>query len=88
MGLNFGDYIVTARSAKNLSRSELARRVGITPQYMMDIERGRIIPNEEKISKLVEVLGCEEKVLFKLADKLPLRIIEKIKKKYYGDLEI
>ena len=82
----FADYIVSKRSEMNLSRSEMSRRVGITPQYAMDIERGQAIPSEDKIEKLVEVLDLNERIAFKLADRMPTRYYEEAKKRYYGEL--
>jgi transcriptional regulator with XRE-family HTH domain len=79
----FGHFIEISRKDKGLSKSELARRLSITPQYMADIERGRMIPSEEKIEKLVTALELNEREAFQLADKLPLRIIDEAKQQYY-----
>ncbi|MED1864784.1 helix-turn-helix transcriptional regulator [Fictibacillus nanhaiensis] len=79
----FGRFIEMSRNQKGLSKSELARRLSITPQYMADIEKGRMIPSEEKIEKLVKTLELNEKEAFKLADKLPLRVLAEAKQHYY-----
>jgi transcriptional regulator with XRE-family HTH domain len=79
----FGTFIETSRKQKGLSKSELARRLNITPQYMADIEKGRMIPSEEKIEKLVITLELNEKETFKLADKLPLRVLAEAKQEFY-----
>lgn len=83
----FAEYIVAKRSEikPNLSRSEMARRCGFTPQYAMDIERGLMIPTEDKIESLVNVLELDERLAFKLADKLPTRIYEKAKEEYFKE---
>ena len=81
----FGEYIIAKRAEINLGRSEMARRAGITPQYAMTIERGLSIPSEDIIEKLVEVLGLNERLAFKLADKIPLRYYEAAKRKYYKE---
>lgn len=83
--MNFGAYIKKARETNKISKSELARRIGVTPQYMADIERGHVLPSEEKIEKLVAILEIDERTAFKLADKLPLRIIKEMKKTYYKE---
>ena len=83
--MDFADYIKSARAEKNLTRSEMSRRVGITPQYAMDIERGLAIPSEDKIEKIVEVLDLDEKTAFRLADRLPTRYYEEAKKKYFEE---
>lgn len=81
--MEFADYIKSLRAEKNLTRSEMARRAGFTPQYAMSIERGILIPSEEYIEKLVEVLDGDEVTAFKLADKMPVRCYEEAKKRYY-----
>jgi transcriptional regulator with XRE-family HTH domain len=81
---SFGLLIHKARVSKSLTKSELSRRVGITPQYVTDIENGRTVPSEGKLELLVNILELNEKDAFKLADKIPLRIIEKAKKEFYG----
>lgn len=80
----FAELIKHKRAEKKLSRSEMARRAGFTPQYAMDIERGRIIPNEDKIEQLINVLELDERLAFKLADKIPSRVYEKAKKEYFN----
>jgi transcriptional regulator with XRE-family HTH domain len=80
---DFGTFIERSRKSKGLSKSELARRLCITPQYMADIEKGRMIPSEEKIEKLVKALELNEREAFKLADKLPLRVLAEAKQEYY-----
>jgi transcriptional regulator with XRE-family HTH domain len=82
--MTFADYIKAKRSEKNLSRSEMARRCEITPQYAMEIERGNMIPSEDKIEQLVNVLELDERIAFKLADKIPTRIYEQAKKDYFN----
>jgi transcriptional regulator with XRE-family HTH domain len=81
----FADLIKAKRAELNLSRSEMARRAGFTPQYAMDIERGYVIPTEDKIESLVSVLDLDERLAFKLADKIPQRIYEEAKKKFFKE---
>jgi transcriptional regulator with XRE-family HTH domain len=83
--MTFAEYIKAKRAEKNISRSEMARRAGFTPQYAMDIERGHIIPTEDKIESLVGVLELDERLAFKLADKLPIRLYEEAKEKYFNE---
>jgi transcriptional regulator with XRE-family HTH domain len=82
MSSSFGLHIQKGRIAKGLRKSELARRLNITPQYLADIENGSI-PSEEVIEKLVDALELDEKETFKLADKLPIRVLAKAKIEYY-----
>lgn len=83
--LSFGGHIKEGRIIKNLSKSELARRVGITPQYITDIETDRVVPVEDKIQRLVEVLDLDEKDTYKLANKIPVKIYERAKSNYFKE---
>jgi transcriptional regulator with XRE-family HTH domain len=86
MNRNFGEHIQFHRLAKHLNKSETARRVGITPQYVRDIEDNRTVPSEEVIEVLVGVLDMDERETFKMAGKIPSRILELAKKQFYeGD---
>lgn len=80
--MTFADYVSRGRGNKRLSKSELARRTEITPQYMTDIEKGTI-PSEEIIERLVGALELDERTAFMLADKLPPRVMAQAKRDYY-----
>lgn len=83
----FAEYILAKRAEMkpNMSRSEMAKRAGFTPQYAMAIERGDMIPSEDKIEALIDVLNLDEKTAFRLADKIPTRIYEKAKEEYFKE---
>lgn len=84
----FGDYIRNGRNEMKLKKTELAKYTGITSQYVFYIEDNKIIPSEDVIKRLVSILDLNEKVAFKLADKLPLDLIDKVKMEYYDGVEI
>jgi transcriptional regulator with XRE-family HTH domain len=50
----------------------------------MEIERGHMIPTEDKIETIANVLELDEKQAFQLADKIPLRVYEKAKDEYFN----
>lgn len=85
--MTFGEYITQARTAKKLRKSELAKKTGISAQYVMFIEDDKMIPSEDVIQKLIGILELNEKLAFKLADKLPPEVIEQAKIEYYGDVD-
>lgn len=67
--LNFGEYIKSKRLEKGISLRELASKIGISPSYMSDIEKGRRnAPNKEKVDKIAEVLFYSEEEIEKLHD--------------------
>ena len=47
-----GEVIREARVARNMSLRELAKRVGITPSYVSDIENDRRVPAEDVLRAL------------------------------------
>lgn len=67
--MNFGEYIKSKRLEKGISLRELASKIGISPSYMSDIEKGRRnAPNKEKVDKIAEVLFYSEEEIEKLHD--------------------
>jgi len=57
----FGDFIKEKRLEKGINLRKLAEELDIAPAYMSDIEKNkRNSPSQEKMIKLVEVLGLSE----------------------------
>lgn len=52
-----GRRIAKAREDKGLNQSELARRLGVTPQSVQAWESGKNVPRNQKLSSIAEVLG-------------------------------
>lgn len=51
------------REEAGLSQSELARRTGMTPSYICDLERGRRKPNLGTLAPLAAALGVSPSTL-------------------------
>lgn len=51
--------LVKARTRKGLSQSNLAKSIGVSKQYLSRVEFGEIIPLQEKIERICDVLGLE-----------------------------
>ncbi len=60
----FGAKLAYIRKLKNIAQEELAAMVGISFQYISQIECGVANPTLEKIIKLAEALDVEVKDLF------------------------
>ncbi len=60
IGLNINYY----RRARHLTQIELAEAVGISSNYLSQIERGCKAISLDKLLKLAEVLGVDEKNFF------------------------
>ncbi|MGL4873463.1 MAG: helix-turn-helix domain-containing protein [Clostridium sp.] len=60
--MKFGEYIKEKRLEKGISLREFASRVGISPSYLSDIEKGRRnAPNDEKLKKIEKELFVIQK---------------------------
>jgi len=52
-----GINIKNTRTKKNISLKELARKSGVTEQYLADIESGKKVPNHQVIETISKALG-------------------------------
>jgi transcriptional regulator with XRE-family HTH domain len=60
----FGAALKTLRSRLGVPQEELARRSGLQPSYICDIERGMRNPSLESIVTLAHALGISAAALF------------------------
>ena len=60
----FGNCINRLRKERELKVYELANKVGITPEFITQIEKGRRYPNILNLEKLSHILGEELKTLY------------------------
>jgi len=63
----FRENMRLLREEVGISQSELARRIGRTPGYVCDIERGRRRPNLTTLALIAEGLGLNPSVLISTA---------------------
>lgn len=54
-----GDVIREGRLALNISLRELARRLGVTPSYVSDIENDRRVPSEGVLRRIADELTLD-----------------------------
>ena len=68
----FGTYVRTKREEADITLTEFARQLGISPAYWSRIETGRENPpKDELIKKAAALLGLSEDELFVEASRLP-----------------
>lgn len=68
----FGKYVRRAREARDMTLTELARRVEVSIAYLSRIERERENPPPDRlISALAQALGLPADKLFAAARRLP-----------------
>lgn len=60
--ITLAQEIKNRRMTMHLKQIELARMVGITRQYMCELEKGKYVPGVPTLTKLAEVLKVEFKV--------------------------
>lgn len=60
----FGRRLRQLRVERGLSQATLAERIDVTPEYVSRIERGRVGPSMEILSRLGRALGVDVRDLF------------------------
>jgi len=77
MDINFGQKISELRKQVELSQKELAAKLGISAQYLNDIEHGRRHPpSEEIIQQMAKIFKVNADVLLIAAGTAPKYIQE------------
>jgi len=70
--MSFGGKVAEERKKLQMSQKDLATRVGISPQYLNDIEHGKRNPDSDVlIEKLAKALRIDSAILYYLARRLP-----------------
>jgi transcriptional regulator with XRE-family HTH domain len=76
--LVFGIKLHTLRVDKNLSLKDLAKRTGLSPSYLNEIENGKKYPKTEKILILAEALEEKYEDLISLELKKDLQVLQNL----------
>lgn len=71
-----GDVIRRAREAQNIGLRDLARRIGLAPSYLSDIEHDRRSPTEPVLAALCSELPLDPDELAIAAGRLPQRFVD------------
>jgi len=71
----FRDKLLQALSANGISKSELARRMGTSPQYMSEYVHGRKSPGLDVLERFAFALHVEPA---NLIDENPIRLLTTI----------
>ena len=65
--LTFGMAVEALRARDEISQTALSRKLGISKQYLCDIEKGRRLVSPTQAVRFAKVLGHPAKVLVQLA---------------------
>ncbi|MEW6049419.1 MAG: transcriptional repressor LexA [Bacillota bacterium] len=71
-----GEKIRALRKDKQLTQRELARRAGVSPQYLCDVECGRVNPSLSALEKIAAGLGLPTVALLTERDPRDLETVE------------
>ena len=64
----FGSYIRALRIKNDIGQRELAKKIGVSPSYLNDMEKGkRTAPKNELIKKLSSALKADLSLMYDLA---------------------
>lgn len=55
--MSFGELILTHRLCEDMSQVQFSKLLGVSKQYLCDIEKGRKIPSPERAEKFAKKLG-------------------------------
>ena len=65
--LSFGMAIESLRSRDELSQTALAEKIGVSRQYLCDVEKGRRLVSPEQAARFAKAFGHPASVLVQLA---------------------
>lgn len=74
-----GNILFDQRMRKDVSTAIVAEEIGVTRQYISQLEKGQKQPSPEKIRLLAEYYSYDEDELFYILGEVPLSITELVK---------
>jgi transcriptional regulator with XRE-family HTH domain len=80
---NLGEFLLEIRTEKDLSLAQVCKPVGplgISTNYLSEIERGLKVPSDHIIREVAAVYGIDEAEIFYILDKVPLAAKEELER--------
>jgi transcriptional regulator with XRE-family HTH domain len=65
--MTFGRFLISWRESEEMTQAKFARKLGLSPANLCDLEQGRRIPSPSRAKKIARILGLPEKGLITLA---------------------
>lgn len=65
--LTFGDVLESFRLCDEMSQKDFAKKMGISPANLCDLEKGRKIPSPKRAKMLAKRLGLPDLMLIQIA---------------------
>ena len=80
--LTLGNFIWSIRMGEEISQTDFAKKLGVSKQYLCDLERGRKSVSPKKAKNFAEILGYspEQFIMLAIQDALALDGIHMIVK--------
>ena len=75
-----GNYLYRLRCKYELRLIDVADKIGISVNYLSEIENGKRVPKDEFIRKFNEYYGIDEVILFDKFGRVSLSIVEELRK--------
>jgi len=75
-----GNYLYRLRCKYELRLIDVADGIGISVNYLSEIENGKRVPKDEFIRKFNEYYGIDEVILFDKFGRVSLSIVEELRK--------
>jgi transcriptional regulator with XRE-family HTH domain len=72
----FGQYLFDLRMKYGLTLTELGKKIGISANYVGELERGKKEASDEVVRKIAVVYNTQEETLFAMMGRVPLGIKE------------
>lgn len=73
-----GERIRELREQKDISLRELAKKLGVSPAFLSDIELGRRFPSDEVLAKIAKELGESVEELKKYDTRPPVEELKRL----------
>lgn len=66
--MSIGEEIKKNRNAKGMTQDELSEKIGISRNYVSDLENDRYMPSVKTLSKIAVVLQMDLNFLLKMSE--------------------
>lgn len=73
--------IMNARKAANMTEKELALKAGLNLNYLLQVESGKKVVNEQTAQKILDILGAEEQFIKHEEKEVPKKPVIPVEKK-------
>jgi len=77
--VQFGEYIKQKRTEKGISVRDAGEKLGVSGNYISQLERGVKKTSDEMVKKIADVYELDEDTLYRKLGRIPISVLEEIK---------